>query len=85
MSRKNLINLSLLIVLLLLLVLIFWTLMSKRTVVENSKNIPASNSQPVLMNTQEKQELGIPDNLSVEILNRNQDGQITTYKLIKDK
>ena len=85
MSRKNLINLSLLLILLLLLVFIFWNLMSKKTVVENPNNTPINNSQPTLMTTSEKQELGIPDNLSVEILNRNKDGQITTYKLIKSE
>lgn len=84
MSRKNLIRLALLLVLLLVLALIFLSLLSKKSAPESQVNNSVNNGQPVLMTLDEKTELGIPNNLSVEILNRNKDGQITTYKLIKD-
>ena len=72
-----------LLILLLTLVLIFWGLLVKKSIPENQANNLINNGQPVLMNIDEKKELGIPDNLSVEIINRNHAGQITTYKLLK--
>lgn len=83
-SRQSLIKLALSGVLLLVIVLIVWQLSLRDTNINNQKSPSADNSQPILMSANEKKELGIPDNLSVEIINRNQEGQITTYKLIKD-
>ncbi|MBN2884573.1 hypothetical protein JXE04_01465 [Patescibacteria group bacterium] len=83
-SYINSIRWVLLLALLFVLVFIFWNLLLKKSTPNNSEIIFINNNQPILMNIDEKNELGIPENMSVEILNRTQDGQITTYKLIKD-
>lgn len=38
---------------------------------------------PVFLSTEEKQDMKIPDDLKVQVLNRDSNGEVMTYKIIK--
>ncbi|MDD2681300.1 MAG: hypothetical protein PHE20_04395 [Patescibacteria group bacterium] len=82
-SRKKLISLALALILLLVITIVAVQLLSKRSnpVVQNT--ISETKPAPAAMTTDERQKLGIGDDVQLEVINRNSDGEITTYKLIK--
>jgi hypothetical protein len=83
MSRKKLINLSLLFVLLLIIAVVALQLLSKNTNPIDKNTISEIQSAPAVITVDERHELGIGDDVQLEVINRNSNGRITTYRLIK--
>lgn len=80
MNKKKLIIVSLLGILLLILVifLINWTKDSK-----NSPNEPEKVFVPEYLNSEEKQSLGIPEEAKIQVINRDNNGKVSIYKVVE--
>lgn len=80
MNKKyKILAISLGIVVIIILLLSVW---SKLFTKDNKTNTLGHNSAPEFMTAQEKVKFQVPDNLKAQIINRDEKGDITVYKIV---
>ncbi len=86
-NKKTIIIISAAILIITIAILIIWRL-SQTTVTDNNQpgnpNQPAAPYVPQFMGQEEKAQLGISDELKIQVLTRGDKGEAAVYKIIKN-
>ncbi len=82
-NKKTVFIILAVIFILVVIVLLIIFLRGRHASVPSTPTVTTTTTVPIFMTTDEKKELKISDDLKVQILNRDPQGKIMTYKIIK--
>ena len=84
-KKKIIIIASSVLALLLIIFLIVFLTKKNGSISNNNNNVDAQKSfTPDFLNVEEKTKLGIPVDAKIQAMMRDQQGEVTVYKVIKD-
>lgn len=83
MSRKKIVSLILILILLLVVFVVVVQLGFKKNNPIEQNNISEIKLSPDAISIDERRELGISEDVELEVINRGSNGEITTYRLLK--
>jgi len=81
--QKKIIRLSLLFILLIIIIVVAVQLLNSKDNSINKNDTPVIKQAPATITLDERKEMGIADDLQIEVMNRDDEGKITTYRVVK--
>lgn len=84
MNKKKIIIVSLIIILLLAIIFAIIFLTRKKELRPAAEQGHTDNFTPDILNVEEKTKLGIPVEAKIQAMTRDENGEVTVYKIIKN-